>query len=155
MEDFKSEEELLLLLLLKRRRQRRKRTRLVWVHNINKQHLLLGEFHILVKELATYEDKFFEYFRMPQHQFQYIINLLEDDIKKELTQIRQPTSASERLAICLRWVFHLYLNLCRDTVKFNVDAGGYGRLIRKHDFWLVKKIIVIVQLRKCRSIERF
>ena len=72
------------------------------MHNINKQHLLLGEFHILVKELATYEDKLFEYFRMPQHQFQYIINLLEDDIKEELTQFRQPTSASERLAICLR-----------------------------------------------------
>ena len=83
MEDFKSE-ELLLLLLLKRRRQR-KRTRLVWVHNINKQRLLLGEFHTLVKELASYEDKFFEYFRMSQHQFHYILNLLEDDIKKELT----------------------------------------------------------------------
>ena len=60
MEDFKSEEELLLLLLLKRRRQRRKRTRLVLVHNTNKQRLLFGEFHIHVKELASYEDKSFE-----------------------------------------------------------------------------------------------
>ena len=42
------------------------------------------------------------YFRMSQHQFHYILNLLEDDIKKELTQFRQPISASERLAICLR-----------------------------------------------------
>ena len=39
---------------------------------------------------------------------------------------RQPIiySASERLAICLREVFHVYLILCRDTVKFNVDAMG-------------------------------
>ena len=83
--------EQLRLLLLKRRRKR-KRTRLVWVHNIyvNKQRLLLGEFHTLVKELAFYEDKFFQYFRMSQHQFHYIVNLLEDDIKKELTQFPQP-----------------------------------------------------------------
>ena len=71
-----------------------KRTRLVCVHNINKERLLLVEFHTLVKELASYEDKFFEYFRMSQHQFHYILNLLEDDIKKELTQFLQP--------ICLR-----------------------------------------------------
>ena len=77
-------------MLLKRRRQRRKKTRLVWVHNINKQRLLLGEFHTLVKELASYEDKYFEYFRMFQHQFHYILNLLE---------FRQPISASERLAL--------------------------------------------------------
>ena len=102
MEDFKSEEELLLLLLLKRRRQRRKKTQLVWVNNINKQRLLLGEFHTLVKELASYEDKFFEYFRMSQHQFYYILDLLEDDIKKELTQFRQPIRACERLTIYLR-----------------------------------------------------
>ena len=54
----------------------------LWVHNINKQRLLLGEFHTLVKELASYEDKFFEYFRMSQHQFHYILNLLEDVSRK-------------------------------------------------------------------------
>ena len=102
MEDFKSEEELFLLLLLKRRRQGRKRTRPVSVHNIRKQRLLFGESHTLVKELASCEDKFFEYFRVSHHQFHYILNLLEDDMQKELTQFRRSTRASERLAICLR-----------------------------------------------------
>ena len=89
------------------------------MHNINKQRLLFGEFHTSVKELASYEDKFFEYFRMSQHQFHFILNLLE--------------SICERQAICLRRVFHMYI-LCRDTFKFNVDVGEYGWLIRKHDF---------------------
>ena len=43
---------------------------------------------------------------MSQHQFHYILNLLEDDINSQLVQVKN-------------WQFVKFV-LCRDTVKFNV-----------------------------------
>ena len=62
----------------------------------------LGEFHRLVQELSSHEDKFFQYFRMSEEQFMEILKLIEGDVEKLTTEYRRPISAKERLAICLR-----------------------------------------------------
>ena len=61
-----------------------------------------GEFHHLVQELPFHPDKFKQYFRMTEEQFDYIAELIEDDIKKQDTNWKQAISPKERLSICLR-----------------------------------------------------
>ena len=46
---------MLLLWLLKKSQQRKKKTRYIWVHNMNKQRLLLDEFRTLIREVTSYE----------------------------------------------------------------------------------------------------
>ena len=90
----------LLLLLLYRSRHRRHRSRRVWVHEIF-QRKEFSEYNTLVRELSSHEDKFFQYFRMSESQFDKLFDLVEDDITK-ITQFRCAIGARERLALCLR-----------------------------------------------------
>ena len=83
--------DLLLLLLVMRRRQNRRQRR-VWVHETLQTRDDRGEFHILVRELHSYDDRFFEYFRMSQAQFAHILSILKPSITKQTTKFRQPRS---------------------------------------------------------------
>ena len=69
--------DLLLLLLVLRRRQRRqnRRQRRVWVHETLQTRAHSGEFHTLVRELHSFDDRFFQYFRMSQAQFAHILSI--------------------------------------------------------------------------------
>ena len=69
--------DLLLLLLVLRRRQRRqnRRQRRVWVHETLQTRAHRGEFHTLVRELHSFDDRFFQYFRMSQAQFAHILSI--------------------------------------------------------------------------------
>lgn len=90
-----------LLLLLLHRRRRRRTPRSVWVHDILKNKEI-GEYNVLVTELSSHEDKFFQYFRMSEYQFETILALVKPDLTKMTTQLRSPIGARERLALCLR-----------------------------------------------------
>ena len=57
-----------------------------------------GEFHTLVRELHSYDDRFFEYFRMSQAQFAHILSILKPSITKQTTKFRQPIGCPEKLA---------------------------------------------------------
>ena len=65
------------LLLVLRRRQRRqnRRQRRVWVHETLQTRAHRGEFHTLVRELHSFDDRFFQYFRMSQAQFAHILSI--------------------------------------------------------------------------------
>lgn len=91
------EEEMLALFVLMKKTKKRK-----WVHEINLQREQLGEYHRLCRELESFEDRFFIYFRMSHECFEALYNLLEPTIKKFTTNWRRPIPARERLAICLR-----------------------------------------------------
>ena len=91
------------MLLLYRRRMKKRKKR-IWVHDILQRREQLGEFHRLVRELSSHEDKFFEYFRMSEDQFLQILQLVQGDLQKNVTHYRKPISAKERLALCLRLV---------------------------------------------------
>ena len=95
-------DELFLLYLLRKKHKNYKSKRRFWMHSIFKYREQLGEFHSLVKELSSHEDKFFQYFRMSQAQFNKLLELVAPDIMKKDTTYRKSISAQERLAICLR-----------------------------------------------------
>jgi len=46
--------------------------------------------------------KFYQYFRMSKHQFNYLLQKIEKDLKKKNTTFREAISPVEKLAICLR-----------------------------------------------------
>lgn len=85
MADSDSEDEKLMLLIFLRRRKRRRKKRRFWVHEILQRREDLGEFHRLVQELSSHEDKFFQYFRMSEEQFMEILKLIEGDVEKLTT----------------------------------------------------------------------
>ncbi|KAL4149524.1 hypothetical protein QTP88_003457 [Uroleucon formosanum] len=63
-----------------------------------------GCFSVLIeKHLWRDEIKFREFFRLSWDQFNYVLNLVEEDIKTNPSiKIRKPITAAEKLAVALR-----------------------------------------------------
>lgn len=72
------------------------------VHPILKKRKLEGEHWTLFKDLLKYDDKFYQYFRMPQCKFYELLKLIEPMLQKQNTSFREAISPTERLAVCLR-----------------------------------------------------
>ena len=67
MKISKEQEALLLLILSRRRKQRlQQKKRRIWVHEILQKRKELGEYHTLVGELISHEDRLYTYVRMSQ-----------------------------------------------------------------------------------------
>ena len=125
--DCKKEEGLLLLILAGWPMKRRKK-RHIWVRETLQKRSDLGEYHKLVRELDSHENRFnqYTYFRMSRGQFAEILTLFQQRITKTTTHWQKPISAAGRLAVCLRCVFVLangfkLWNLCtfwRHGIKF-------------------------------------
>lgn len=81
--------------------QSKKRKKL-WVHDILKKRKLEGEFVTLYKGLVDDETKFFQYFRMTKHTFQYILDNISPYLTKQNTTFREAISSLEKLGVCLR-----------------------------------------------------
>jgi hypothetical protein len=71
-----------------------------WVHKVNKKREEFGEYHRLIKDLEEDDQRFHIYFRMSKEKFNYLHNLLENDIKNN-TIFRKANSSKQRLAVCL------------------------------------------------------
>ena len=71
--DSDTEEVIALYMYIKRRKKKTKNRR-VSVHEILQRRSQLGEYHHLVQELSFHPDKLYEYFRMNEEQFDYILN---------------------------------------------------------------------------------
>ena len=52
-------------------------------------------------------DAFFTYMRMNPTTFDELLEELRPHIERQSTNMREPISAEERLAVTLRWVFNL------------------------------------------------
>jgi len=74
----------------------------MWVHKCFRNRKLEGEYWTLYKELADDEMTFYQYFRMSKHQFNYLLQKIEKDLKKKSTTFREAISPVEKLATCLR-----------------------------------------------------
>ena len=73
------------------------------VHPINRKRREYGEYHHLFIELKKDNQKFFEYMRMTQDTFYYILNKIEHRLAKTWNNWhRQPILQEERLVITLR-----------------------------------------------------
>ena len=96
---------LLRLLLIRRIRQRRKQKRDCWVRPILLRRDQAGEYHTLVQEMrANDPSAHLRYFRMSVDNFDELLAMIEDKIKKQHTCMREPISPGERLAVTLRFL---------------------------------------------------
>jgi hypothetical protein len=74
----------------------------MWVHKCFRNRKSESEYWTLYKELADDEIKFYQYFRMSKHQFNYLLQKIEKGLKKKKTTFREAISPVEKLATCLR-----------------------------------------------------
>ncbi|KAB0805116.1 hypothetical protein PPYR_02086 [Photinus pyralis] len=84
---------------LKKKKKGRK-----WVHPILKHRKIEGEHWTLFKNLLKYDDKFYQYFRMPQYNFFDLLKSIGPDLHKQNSCFREAISPTERLAVCLRFL---------------------------------------------------
>ncbi|CAB3226651.1 unnamed protein product [Arctia plantaginis] len=77
----------------------RSRRRSIWVENHIENRKDRGDYNIL-EDLS--EKKFHEYFKISREVFDALHSLVQRDIEKQNTNMRQCISSKERLAVCLR-----------------------------------------------------
>ena len=95
---------LLLLRRLQRRRQERSQ-RTCWVRPILLRRDQTGEYHTLVREMRDTDPAAHQrYFLMTVGDFDQLLDLVSEKIKKETTNMRDPISPGERLAVTLRFL---------------------------------------------------
>ncbi|CAI6373652.1 unnamed protein product [Macrosiphum euphorbiae] len=82
-----------------------------WVHNINKDRELFGEYNTLMVQLRMDPARFFMYFRMTSECYEEVLSLIESEIRKMPTHFRIKISPTERLAICLRYLLDIVYNI--------------------------------------------
>uniref|UniRef100_A0A3B1IG47 Zgc:194221 n=1 Tax=Astyanax mexicanus TaxID=7994 RepID=A0A3B1IG47_ASTMX len=63
-----------------------------------------GEFHRLVQELRLDDDRFQRYFRLDRNQFDSLLGKVGPRISRMDTNYRKAICASQRLAVCLRFL---------------------------------------------------
>ena len=73
-----------------------------WVHPINKERHLKGEYFTLYPELREYPEKFFRWFRMSIEQFDFLLQELTPSLQKQNNNYRASVSPEERLVVTLR-----------------------------------------------------
>ena len=89
--------QLLLLLWLKRRRNRR-----YCVHPIFQLRETFGEYHHLMQQFLSDDEKCLAYIRMRPDTFKTLLEMIGPHIEKRTTNFRKPLPATERLVITLR-----------------------------------------------------
>ncbi|CAI6359621.1 unnamed protein product [Macrosiphum euphorbiae] len=102
-ESESDDESLLLVAMIEDEEHERHHKRKCWVHNINKERDILGEYTTLIPQLKADPTRFFIYFRMIPDCFDEILGWISDEICKIPTNFRMPIPPSERLAIALRY----------------------------------------------------
>jgi hypothetical protein len=70
----------------------------MWVYKCFRSRKLEGEYWTLYKELADDEIKFYQYFRMSNLQFNYLLRKIEKYLKKKNTTFREAITPVEKLA---------------------------------------------------------
>jgi len=64
----------------------------MWVHKCFRNRKSEGEYWTLYTELAHDEIKFYQYLRMSTHQFNYVLQKIEKDLKKKNTTFQEAIS---------------------------------------------------------------
>ncbi|XP_030216454.1 uncharacterized protein LOC115546823 [Gadus morhua] len=93
-----------LYLLWESEERRKRKRRRVWVHDILRRRLQLGEFHHLLQELRLDDGRFQRYFRLSRAQFDDLLARVGARISRQDTNYRRSISTAERLSVCLRFL---------------------------------------------------
>ena len=91
---------LLTLIALKKKRKRRSK----WVRNILRKRNEEGVHGILLPKLLDDSVQYKNYFRMDKNTFKELLELIEPDLIRQNTSMRESISVSERLALTLRFL---------------------------------------------------
>ena len=75
------------------------------VHKCLRRRKVEGEYWTLYKKLTDDEEKFFQYFRMSEYSFNFLLGKIENSLRKKDTTFKEAISPKEKLAVCLRQVF--------------------------------------------------
>ena len=73
-----------------------------WVHPINENQYIKGEFYTLYQELWQYPEKIFRWYRITMEQFDFLLGKLKQGLQKQNNNYSNSISAEERLVITLR-----------------------------------------------------
>lgn len=84
--------------------QRRKRKSRFWIHPINLQRRLQGDFYHLVQELRLDRERHYQYFRMSAEQMDTLLSIVGPDLTRQSTTYRAAIEPKQRLAVGLRYV---------------------------------------------------
>ncbi|KAM4018808.1 uncharacterized protein ACNLHF_006456 [Anomaloglossus baeobatrachus] len=87
-----------------RQRLRRQRHRRFWIHPLTAQRLTRGVFSTLYLELRGNHEKFTSYVRMSVINFDVLLGLVADNIRKTDTYSRFSITPEERLLVTLRFL---------------------------------------------------
>ena len=91
---------LLSILVLHRVKKRKSELkRRYWIHPINQNRPLFGEFHQLFQELKADDERFMQYTRMSVNSFEQLLMAIRPAIEE--FGIRTPVTAEERLLVTL------------------------------------------------------
>ncbi|XP_077111133.1 uncharacterized protein LOC143766998 [Ranitomeya variabilis] len=86
-------------MLLQERRRRR-----LWIHPINELRMTRGVQSTLYLELRHNPHKFYNYVQMRMEHFDYLLEKLEDVIRRQDTRMRLAITPAERLMVTLRFL---------------------------------------------------
>ena len=75
--------------------------RRMWVHPINNLRFKKGEYFVLYRDLHSFEEKFFNWYRMPIKKFDYLLKMIQHRISKQNTNYREAICAEEQLVITI------------------------------------------------------
>ena len=105
------------MLLLRRLRERQRRR--LWVRPVLLRREQCGEFHTLVQELRQHDPGHRRYLRMNVNELDSILKKVEPTITKQVTHLRDPVSAAERLAATLLYV-HTISHMAMLFIPMNI-----------------------------------
>ena len=74
----------------------------MWVRPVLSARDELGEFGLLVSQLRSDPAGHQHYMRLTPEEFDALLDLVRDDIAKQVTNMRRPIPPAERLALTLR-----------------------------------------------------
>lgn len=78
-----------------------RKSRRVWVHEINTQRNEKGLYHTLVQELRLDNERHSQYFRMDKDSFDHLLELISPSLTKQDTQMRDAIEPGLKLAVTL------------------------------------------------------
>jgi len=82
--------------------RKRKINRKFWIHPLLSDRSTKGLFNLFYNDVRKYKDKFFNYLRMSVNSFDELMELLQEDLTDQQTNMIEYISPVEKLVVTLR-----------------------------------------------------
>lgn len=79
-----------------------RKKRKIWLHDIPNSRYEEGEYHTLLPRLKSAPKRFHTYFRMSQHKFDELVQIMQPHIEKFDTRFRKAIGVEEKLMVTIR-----------------------------------------------------